>query len=279
MSKNKKRLDGLLAGVENDPPSDKMLRNSYWELVSGYRVASCDWTKLVDRFITNPKYNDGKSEKTKHRDRSQRLTTALTGGNNPDKNPEFTWRRLIEGLVVLDVDMLTVSIETTRGKFNVKKVARATTSPKADCETYSRRKVTEYRPKETSKIIADYFIDTKKTATWQMEHVLLKVLWSIFNEYGLSKTMWETQAHRYVHDTNNCAQLQHRRNEKKNNLQRAITYRKSLTWNRFLETLKVIDVGEMTIVLSTQRNSAPIVENVFNINLKNLSFKTGGANE
>lgn len=274
-NKSKNILDEILMGVKTDPPSDKMLRHAFWDIVPGYRITTLEWRDMMDAYVRNPKYSESKKKKTSYRDRAQRLTTALTGGSDPSKQPEFTWKRFIEGMVVLDIDELTMSITAKRGKFNIEKTVRATTSPKDDRVKNVTDKANEYRGAPTSKIIAELFADTKKSAR-SMEHVLLRLLWSLFDEYKLNKTTWETQIHRYIHNTENCAQLQHRRNDKKNNLQRTITYRKHLTWNRFLEALKVIDVTEIEIAFLTKRGNHPPVEASCTIDLTKLCFKARG---
>lgn len=274
-NKTQNILDAILMGIKTDPPSDKMLRHAFWEIVPGYRITTLEWRELMDAYVRNPKYSDSKKKKSTHRDRAQRLTTALTGGSDPSKQPEFTWKKFIEGMVALDVDEMTMSVTAKRGKFNTTKTVRATTSPKDDRVKTVTDKEDEFRGSPTSRLIAQQFADTKKTAR-TMEHVLLRLLWSLLDEYNINKTTWETQVHRYIHNTDNCAQLQHRRNDKKNNLQRAITYRKHLTWNRFLEAMKVIDIKEIEIAFMTRRHGRPSVEACCTIDLTKLSFKTGG---
>ena len=274
-SKTQKILDAILQGVKADPPSDKMLRGIYWEIVPQYKITTLEWRELMDKYVRNPRFSGGKAKKSSYRDRAQRLTTTLTGGSDPSKQPEFTWRRFNEGLAAMDLDTLTVAVTATRGKFNTKKTVRAITSPKDEMVKYINDKADIVEDKAISQLFAQYLSDTKK-ASREMEHILSKLLWSLFDEYGINKTMWETQIQRYLNNKDNCAQLQHNRNDKKNNLLRAIVKRKRLTWDRFLEALKVIEVKEIEIAFLTKRQGFPPVEASCTIDLTALSFKSGG---
>lgn len=274
--KKRRILDGLLFGIQTDPPADKMLRYAFWSLTGELNLAPTEWTAMMTAYCANPKY--GNDAKAKRKDRAVRITTALTGGGSPSKQPEFTWKRFIEGLVVLDVDTLTVCAKTKRGRWGTEKLIKMSTSPKEDRARVAYGKEEEFLRGSATTRLNDTFTDIPK-AKRVMSHILLKLLWSFMEEYQIDKNMWGTAMHRYVNDDNNCAQLHHRRNDKKNNLQQLITQRANLTWNRFIETLKVIDVRELEITFGITRGDRPVIETTCVIDITKLSFKSGDEDE
>lgn len=277
MSKDKKPLDTVLSVVDVDPPSDKALRSSFWELCRELGLANSDWSKLMDKYLSDPANGYADGDKQKMRDRGTRLTNALTGGNKAGEQPEFMWTRFIEGVCILGADRLNVRIVPKRGKFGSKKLVESSTNPKADNAQHAAG-AKHPIPNRVSERLGNMFANPVKTATRDMEHILSRLLWSTFAEYGIDKSSWEKQVHRYTHDSENCPALQYRRNDKKNNLQKAITNPKSVTWKRFLETLKVIDVRELEITFNIEIGKRD-VEATTTIDITQLRFKSGGKDE
>lgn len=271
---SKRILDSLLTGITEDPPSDKALRGAFWEIVKAHNISPPVWSKLVDKHVRNPEY--GEVDLSKLRDHASRFTTGLTGGSMPESQAEFTWRRFIEGIVMLDVNVLHVTVKSRKNsKWATGRIVRAITFPKADLLHTIKKDVVEM-PGSASILLGDFFANTEVTYQRHMHHVLSKLLWATFNVHGVTKNTWDTCIHRYIHDTANCPQLLSRRNDKKNNLQQAITRTHKLTWKRFQEALKAIDILELDVVFGTvSANPHDIVETCVNINLSELSFKSG----
>lgn len=275
---SKRILDAILTGIDQDPPSDKALRGAYWEIVKDHNISPPVWSMLMDKHVSNPKYGD--TDPTKVRERAGRITNGLTGGSKPETQAEFTWRRFIEGMVVIGINTLHVTVSTKKdSKWASRKIVRAVTSPKDDLVHTIKKDIPEI-PGSASILLGDFFSNTEYTYQRLMSHVLSKLLWATFHAHGTTKNTWDAAIHRYVHDTANCPQLLSRRNDKKNNLQQAITKTNKLTWKRFQEALKVIEITELEVVFGTvSLNPNDIVETSIKINLNDLSFKSGGEND
>lgn len=231
-------------GADRDTPIGVYLQTAYWEIVKKMGLSSSVWKDLAKAYASDERYR-GRST-AEPNERLSRLATALTSGNMPGVGVDLTWKRFIEGLVLLGIDTLTITMAGQRGKFGGTKQVTASCHPHLDLLKTINREDEETMTRSASTALNHYFENPRHTATRVMEHVLLKLLWGFFAEYNIRADMWRRLAAAYVNNPKNCPALSHRRSDMRHNLESAIRYTKKLTWKRFLQALKAMDLRELT---------------------------------
>ena len=233
-------------GPERDTPIGAYLQETYWNIVKKMQLGSSDWKDMAKAFARDERYR-GRST-AEPNERLSRLATALTSGNMPGVGVDLTWKRFIEGLVLLGIDTLTITMSGKRGKFSSKAVVSASCHPHLDLLKTLNKEDEETVTRSASNALNHYFENPRHTATRVMEHILLKLLWGFFAEYNIRADMWRRLAASYVNNPKNCPALSNRRSDMRHNLESAIRYTKKLTWKRFLQALKAMDMREVTCV-------------------------------
>lgn len=271
MDKNK---DSIMTGPPIDPDTGNYLRSVFWTLVGPdkMKIPSSSWTHLMREFVDNPDYVGSSTAKPK--ERAQRLANALTGGSIKDLDTDFMWKRFVEALLVLKIQKVTMRAEATRGHWKKKAVAQAAAVPRSEVLRVINKEDQESVPTPVSRALAALFNDTKKTATRTVNHILLKLFWQFVVEYQIDMTMWKTSITKYVHNPANCPALENRRVDKRNNLQACLCKTQKITWDRFLEAMKVIDVTNLSITFKFETENHRELEVDLDIDLTKLSFKS-----
>lgn len=262
--------------IKFGPPDDfnagVLLKKVFWDTAEKMGVSYSAWTHLMREFVENPDYVGGSTAKPT--ERAQRLTNAVTGGNTKGLETDFMWKRFIEAIVVLKIQKLTMSIETKRGHWKKEAKAKAATIPRNDVLRVINKEDVETLKAPVSRTLAAMFADTKKTASRTVNHILLKLFWQIATEYRIDMNMWSSSVTRYVHNPANCPALTNRRVDKRNNLQSCLCKTQKITWDRFLEALKAIDVTEIYLVFMFETENNKELEVELTIDLTELSFKS-----
>ncbi|QVW55716.1 hypothetical protein pEaSNUABM9_00135 [Erwinia phage pEa_SNUABM_9] len=246
----KKRDDKVVMsirqGAERDTPIGLYLQTAYWKTVSKMGLTPEIWKEKAREFAHDERYR-GRST-AEPNERLSRLATALTSGNMPGVGVDLTWKRFIEGLVLLGIDTLTITMKGKRGKFGSSATVSASCHPHLDLLKTLNREDEESVRRSASNALNHYFENPRNTANKVMEHILLKLLWGFFAEYDIRADMWRRLAAAYVNNPKNCPALSNRRSDMRHNLESAIRYTKKLTWKRFLQALKAMDMREVTCV-------------------------------
>ncbi|QVW28750.1 hypothetical protein pEaSNUABM8_00253 [Erwinia phage pEa_SNUABM_8] len=243
--KNGDKVDQWIRqGVERDTPIGAYLQETYWSIVKEMRLSSNDWKDMAKAFANDERYR-GRST-AEPNERHSRLATALTSGNMPGVGVDLTWKRFIEGLVLLGIDTLTITMKGKRGKFGSSAIVSASCHPHLDLLKTLNREDEETVTRSASNALNHYFENPRNTATKVMEHILLKLLWGFFAEYDIRADMWRRLAAAYVNNPKNCPALSNRRSDMRHNLESAIRYTKKLTWKRFLQALKAMDLRDVS---------------------------------
>lgn len=243
----KKREDkietNIRLGADKDTPIGSYLQTTYWGIVKVMQLSSNDWKDKAKEFANDPRYR-GRST-AEPNERLSRLATALTSGNMPGLGVDLTWKRFIEGLVLLGIETLTITMEGRRGNSGQSKTVSASCHPHLDLLKTINREDEETIHQSASQSLNLYFLNARNTANRTMEHILLKLLWGFFAEYNIRAEMWRRLASAYVNNPKNCPALANRRSDMRHNLESAIRYTKKLTWKRFLQALKALDMRQV----------------------------------
>lgn len=267
-----KITDLILNGPPEDSPVGVELRDAYWRLVNLMPISPSDWKELATAYVNNPQFV-GKST-AEPRERLGRLANALSGGNVKGLSVDFTWKRFIEGLVLVNVETLTMTIKTYRGRFKADKMVQGYCHPERDLLRTLNGEDDEDLRGSASDALNIYFQNAQGTAEQVMDHILLKVLWSLFAAYGITESQWRQLVTKYVNNPENCPQITSRRSDRRHNLQQSIRHTKKLSWKRFLEALKAIDVREFECTFLTHVPGQPDVEHFFKVDITTLTFRS-----
>ncbi|QXO09677.1 hypothetical protein pEaSNUABM11_00253 [Erwinia phage pEa_SNUABM_11] len=267
-----KITDLILNGPPEDSPVGVELRDAHWSLIKLMPISYSDWKELATQYANNPMYV-GKST-AEPKERLGRLANALSGGNVKGLSVDFTWKRFIEGLVLVNVETLTMSIKTYRGRFEDTKVVKGYCHPQRDLLRTLNGEDDEDLRGSASDALNLYFQNAQQTAEQVMEHILLKVLWSLFAAYGITESQWRQLVTKYVNNSDNCPQITSRRSDRRHNLQQSIRHTKKLSWKRFLEALKAIDVRKFECTFLVHVPGQYDVEHSFEVDVTALSFRS-----
>lgn len=249
--KNSDKVDQWIRqGAERDTPIGAYLQETYWNIVKKMQLGSESWKDMARAFATDERYR-GRST-AEPNERHSRLATALTSGNMPGVGVDLTWKRFIEGLVLMGIDTLTVTMKGTRGKFEETAIVSASCHPHLDLLKTINREDEETVERSASTDLNHYFENPRNTANRVMEHILLKLLWNLFTEYNIRAGMWRRLATAYVNNSKNCPALTNRRSDMRHNLESAIRYTKKLSWKRFLQALKAMDMRKIYCVFKVR---------------------------
>lgn len=256
-----------------DPPSGNYLRWVFWKLATEMEVGPKLWVPLIHEYANNPDYL-GRSSALPE-ERAQRLTIALTGGNIVGLQPDLTWKRFNEGLVILKIQSLKVTVTAKRGNWGDKQTVWAYTRPQSDHLRTINKEDEEQLRESVGRTLDRYFENTAHTATRVMDHILLKLFWQLINKYKIDNVAWKRLLVAYVNNPENCPQLKSRRNDARHNLQQSVRRTKKLTWRFFLKSLKAIDVRGIDIAFLFTTESEKEVEIATKIDLTKHTFKSG----
>jgi len=264
----------ILEGPPEDTPAGVYLRLAYWHLVRELCPSSDDFKAKLANYVNDPRYV-GRSQ-AEAKERAGRLTNALTGGSVKGLSIDFTWKRFIESLVLLDVETLSVSLKAYRGRFKVERVVRSFCHPQADLLRTVNGEDNEDPPGSASEALSQFFQKPRQVAEQTMQHILLRLLWQLFAEYDIDEAKWRQLMAAYVNNPKNCPQIASRRSDKRHNLQGAIRFTKKLTWKKFLEALKAADINRLTCAFRCSVPGRPEAEVEFEVDMADLTFWSKG---
>ena len=282
MGRKNSKVDQAIKGQTKWDP-DQILRATHWEIVRTItipptldsphgKLGGKDWEKLVTAYVKNPLYR-GDSVAAPE-DRASRTILALSGGNIKGIPAEMTWKKFIEGMVILGADTLTLTTKVVRGNFGTTAVASASCRPSEELvNMINSEKKNASKGLPASVMLNRFFSDTAHTSVHVMKHILLKVLWKLFAEFKIDELTWVGLSKRYVRQC--CAGIpdaESKRNDKRHNMQTVIRATDKITWKRFLETLKAIDSRTMECTLLVQFQKLPPVEVTANIDFSQLTL-------
>lgn len=268
--KNNGLKDQIHHGSPQDDPAGKPLQEAYWILWEQQRYLREQWTALLGEYVRNPIY--ATKSKATDKDRVQRLTTALTGGNSRNIKVDLTWRRFIEGLVVMKVDVLTVTMKAEKGNYGETKTVKTSARPKQDILKTLNGEDRE-KPRLSATEELNLLFSNPRGTAGQMEHILGRLLWLFFAEFRIDSEFWARLSTNYVNNPANCPAIASRRNDMRHNMQQNMRMRKKLSWKRFLMVLKAIDVRKLECSFTiTKENSNFVYESTIYIDLTKLNF-------
>ena len=279
MGRKRSKIDRAIEGEEEWGP-DQILRATYWEVVRAItlpgtieaphgKLDAKGWEDLLMLYVNNSRYR-GESIASPE-DRAQRIKLALSGSNIKGIPLEMTWKKFIEGLVILGADTLTLTAKVVRGNFGTSAVASASCRPSEELVNMitSEKKTAKGLP--ASVMLNRFFSDTVNTSVHVMKHILLKVLWRLFAEFKIDELTWVGLSKRYVRQCcHGIPDAESKRNDKRHNMQTVIRATDKITWKRFLETIKAIDGRTMECTLLVQFQKLPPVEVTTNIDFTQL---------
>lgn len=270
-TKNKNLNKRLQNGPPEDTPAGIILQGVYWDLVKHeMRLGSVNWMNMLKEYVADPQFKGRSTAEPK--ERTSRLINALTGGSVKGVSVDFTWVRFIESLVMLQMETLTMTVKCKRGKFGASKMVIASCNPKTDLLKTISGDTEEDLTGSASQTLNAFFRNRRETATHVMEHILLRILWGFFDEYNIDAEMWRRLSMAYVNNPKNCPALSNRRNDKRHNLQSSIRYTKKISWKKFLEALKALDVREFTCAFLCTNKKQQSFEREIVVDLTKLTF-------
>lgn len=275
MDKTQNRKD-IFGTIKADPPVGNYLQQVFWSMVKQYDIQPNVWNGLMKSYVENPLYH--KNSRSTKLDRAKRITTALTGTTGEAVVRDFMWKRFIEGLVITKVKNLMLTCEFERGRYGTKKIVFANTNPSSDHIRTLKKEDYDHDTSSNVFTLEEYFSDTEKTAYRTMQHILLKIMWGFMHEYRIDYSLWSTMLNRYVHNKENCPQMNTSRTDRKHNIQQSMRQTKSITWKRFLEVLKVSDVRNLRCSFHFENESGIAKDVLIEIDLTTISFKNGDKN-
>lgn len=265
--------ESIVTGTPQDPPTGNFLQQCFWDLTKEIQLKPKQWTALMREYTENPEYLGRSSARPE--ERAQRLTIMLSGGSSKGMQPDLTWKRFNEGLVVLKIQSLKVTVTAKRGNWKVKRTVSAITRPRTDHLRTLNKEDDEDLTESVGKTLNRYFEKPAHTASRVMEHILLKLFWQFIAEYKIDNHNWKSLLIEYVNNPKNCPQINSRRNDTRHNLQQSIRRTKKLTWRFFLKALKAIDVRELDFAFLFETESGKEIEIAFEVPLTELTFKNG----
>lgn len=261
----------IFQGEKIDAPVGHYLQKVFWDMIAEYEIPHSIWAKMMDAYVSNPKYR--KSSRSSKIERARRITSSLTGTTGDAVSRDFMWKRFIEGLSVAQIRELRVTCHCVRGRFNTEKMAYASCNPEQDHVRSINKEDIDYDTSSNVKTLDEYFSDTKHTYTHVMDNILLKIMWEIMHVYSIDINMWNMLLTRYVNNKDNCPQMSTSRNDRRHNLQQRMRQTKNITWKRFLEVLKVCDVKKLKCVFLFTNQCGLSVEVPIDIDLAATVFK------
>lgn len=272
----KKRLNKIemriQQGAADDSPIGHYLQKAYWELCKMMRVSPATWKQMAKAYVEDPRYIGRSTAEAK--ERQSRLVTALTSGSVKGLPVDLTWKRFIEGLVLIRIETLTMTVEGSRGLFGSKEMVSASCHPHLELMRVVNREDEETITQSASNALNRYFQNPRHTAERVMEHILLKILWSFFAAYDIRSEMWRKLSLAYVNNPKNCPAMSNRRSDMRHNLESAIRYTKKITWKRFLQALKAIDIRMLDCTFKVTDKRGHSFEYNFEIDLTELVLRS-----
>lgn len=237
------------------------LRSAYWILweLQGYTPAS--WTDLVRQHVNDPEYlkQFRDSKPVTMVDRVSRLGTALTGGSARNLSVDLTWKRFIEGLAIMQMETLMITIKTKRGSFEQTCMVRDSTFVRLDfiknLRSENRKKRREYFDRSASHDVSRYVADLDHTINHVMKHPLLRIIYRIIREYKIDGDKLERWTTNYVNNPKLCPGTSSKRGDRRNNMKQAMRHTEAITWRWFLIILQALDVREFEITFKVRHGS------------------------
>lgn len=259
-----------------DPQPDSSvgchLRKAYWDLIQMLQIRSSVFAAWRMEHVKDPMF--AKYSNANEKDRSGRLGTALSGGNAKGVIPPMTWKRFVEGLAIIKVTHVEMSVAATRGNYGSRAIHRVMFMPRN--ELLDQYENLDDPALEVSSMVAtaDNYRNTQYTANHVMRHPLLKIFWGLQHEFEIDFKKWRDLSSIYVNNPENCPALTNRRNDKRNNLQDAIRRTRMISWKRFIEALKAIAVNELECVFKCYFDNRSPLEVSFTVDVKAANFRS-----
>lgn len=259
-------------GTADDTPIGHYLQTAYWKLCGEMKLTPAIWKDMAKAYVNDPRYVGRSTADAK--ERQSRLATALTSGSIKGLPVDLTWKRFIEGLVLIHVETLTMTVQGSRGNFGAKKTVAASCHPHLELLKIVNREDEEVVKRSASNALNHYFKNPRDTADRIMEHILLKILWGFFAEYNIRSEMWHKLSLAYVNNPKNCPALSNRRSDMRHNLESAIRYTKKITWKRFLQALKAIDMRSFQCTFKATNRQGQAFEYQFEVDLTEIILRS-----
>lgn len=282
MGKKRSKIDRAIEGKEEWSP-DQILRAAHWGIVGAIiipgtidtphlKLNAKSWEELLMHYVRNPLFRGDSIASAE--DRAQRIKLALSGGNVKGIPLEMTWKKFIEGMVILGADTLTVTVKVVRGNFGTSAIASAACRPSEELlNMLNSERKPPAKGQPASVMLNRFFSDTTHTSVHVMKHILLKILWKLFAEFKIDELTWVGLSKRYVRQCcHGIPDAESKRNDKRHNMQTVIRSTDKITWKRFLETLKAIDSRTMECTLLVQFQKLPPVEITASVDFSQLTL-------
>lgn len=269
------------------PASDSSypLRKAYWNLVKLMGISDGIWKNLIRQHVNDPEYlkQFRDSKLTTMTDRVNRLNTSLTGGSVRNLTVDFTWKRFIEGLVILEMQTLTVTLLTKRGSFDTKCFVFDSTFVREDfirnLRNENRKKRKERFEHPASHDVNEYVANIDHTIEHVMKHILLRLIYKVIRGYKIDGDKLERWTTNYVNNPKLCPGTSSKRGDRRNNMKQAMRHTEAITWRWFLIILQALDVREFEITFKVRHRSGREYEVSDNVPLATYRFWSSNETE
>ncbi|HHS7556430.1 TPA: hypothetical protein ACTPQ1_004722 [Salmonella enterica] len=275
-------LSGQMPAVD---PSGIPLQVAFWDLWLLQKYTTSQWRELIREHISNEEYlkQFRDSKRTTQIDRHSRLMTALTGGSSVGVPADLTWKRFIEGLAVMQMEHLTITIDAKRGNFGTSAWVQDGTWVRPDflknLRDENRRKRKEKFDNSASRDVNRYIENAVHTYTHVMKHPLLRLIYRFIAAYKVTPDNWERWSTNYVNNPKLCPGTSSKRGDRRNNMKQALRHTEAITWRWFLIILQAMDVREFEITFKITHGNGLSYEATQKVDLTTYRFWSSNETE
>lgn len=246
------------------------LRYLFWALATQIVKEPKDWERLMNDFTSDERFCQ--QTPARRRELRDRLTVALVRGTSQkeDSVKEVTWKRIVAGLVLLKAKQVTVELVCKR-KLTIAEIEKSISisfNPTLSFINQSRND-DDRNPGVSSRL--DGYLENPIKAISEMKHPLGKLYWGLVDKFNAGK-VWHKLMEQYLSDPINCEQIRNYRNDKYSNIKRDVCNTEGLSWMRFCQAVKALNIHEMQINITMTTESDDTFDASLNIDMSELEF-------
>lgn len=246
------------------------LRYLFWGLATQIVEKPKDWEKLMNDFTLDERFCEQTS--ARRRELRDRLTVALVRGSSQKEAPlkEVTWKRFISGLVLLKTQRVTVELECKR-KLSIVEINKSISisfNPTLFLINQTRND-DDRNPGVSSRL--EGFLEKPTHAISEMKHPLGKLYWGLIDKFNAGGA-WHKSMDAYLSNPINCEQIRNYRNDKFSNIKRDVCNTEGLSWMRFCQAIKALNLQEMTVNITITTDSDETFDISTTIDMNELEF-------
>ena len=246
------------------------LRYLFWSLATQVVKEPKDWEKYMTTFTNDERFCE--QTPARRREKRDRLTVALVRGTSQKDLPvkEVTWKRIVEGLVLLKAKQVTVELVCKR-KLTIAEIEKSISISFNPTLSYinQARNDDDRNPGVSSRL--DGYLKNPVHAISEMKHPLGKLYWGLVDKFNAGPT-WDKLMEQYLSNPDNCEQIRNYRNDKYSNIKRDVCNTEGLSWMRFCQAVKALNIHEMTLNITTTTESDETFDASLTIDMEELEF-------